>query len=687
MNKSTLKFKWNRLRAMGLPEILHRSSQVAISQLGKNPLISGREKETWHTFLTRHHLNSNHNGEKSDMENYQGLLRDFRNRELFSWQYIELSALREIFELDYNQNIKATLNTAHDLLMHQFQVFDRTIQFKEKVDWHFDAIGEQSIPLLYWTKLDYRDPLVVTDVKYVWELNRHQHFITLAKAYLFSGNDSYAEELFIQWQEWIEKNPFHYGVNWTNSLELAIRLISWTWALQMAKNSSALTPTTYVSILNSIENHAEHIFNFLSKYSSANNHLVGEALGLIYAGSYYPEFRQAEKWRQKGFQIIFEQLPGQLYPDGVLKEQAFYYQRYLFDFGIHARFAAQYVNIDIPKEFENALLKIARFIQACMDSNSNIPQIGDEDGGQAIQLSELSENPYNAILSTAAVVYNDPEFKGYRKNFDETCFWVNGLDGQARYDKLEYKGSKNSLKTFHDGGYVIIKDTDNDVHFLFDCGPLGFGPLAAHGHADALSFTASVKGESIFVDSGTYRYQCARKWRNYFRGTFAHNTIVVDGMDQSEPLGTFQWGKKATTHLKEIEKNNGKLTLIAEHDGYEKIGVLHRRRIRFEKWNCWVIEDILLGKGEHKLQSLLHLNPCEYDLLNVDTVQARFQNTNVKVQFVSEYPFHLDVLEGQTDPVMGWQSRGYGFKNPQPVIVVSLKVVLPVQLFTFINCE
>ncbi len=85
----------------------------------------------------------------------------------------------------------------------------------------------------------------------------------------------------------------------------------------------------------------------------------------------------------------------------------------------------------------------------------------------------------------------------------------------------------------------------HEIRLVVDAGPLGYRSIAAHGHADALSFTLSVGGLEFLVDPGTYAYHTQGAWRQYFRGTAAHNTVRVDGQDQSESGGNFMWLRKA----------------------------------------------------------------------------------------------------------------------------------------------
>jgi uncharacterized heparinase superfamily protein len=84
---------------------------------------------------------------------------------------------------------------------------------------------------------------------------------------------------------------------------------------------------------------------------------------------------------------------------------------------------------------------------------------------------------------------------------------------------------------------------------LLDAGPLGLGSLAAHGHADALSLWASLDGKPLLIDAGTYAYHEDPAWRDHFRSTPAHNTLTLDGKNQSEIHGPFLWGRKAQLAL------------------------------------------------------------------------------------------------------------------------------------------
>ncbi len=685
---NSLRLKFLRLQAMSTPEMLYRLWQHVKNRWEKMLVTHRKADEAIEAFLLRQNLWRD--GTDAKLEEVKiGMLDRVRRRDVFAWQSMTLESLQAVFDRDFAEAKDATFQQADEIFAHRFRIFDRQASFPQAIDWHWDPLAEKSIPVRYWTEVDYWQSSTVTEVKYVWELNRHQHFVTLAKAYLLSQEERYAEELFRQWQDWIAKNPFLFGINWTSSLECALRLVSWTWALQMAKHSPSLSPRFYAEILRCVEQHARFIGGHLSRYSSANNHLLGEALGLIYAGCYFPELKQAANWRRTGFDLFHQEFPEQVHPDGVGKEQAIYYQLYLFRFGVLTNLAAVLDQETMPPQVMQRMENMAHFITSVMDSEGNVPAIGDEDGGQALRLSELPGNPYKSLLATAAALFGRGEFKERAQEFDESSFWLCGTSGKEKFEDLQPAAPRRRAVTFPQGGYVVLSPENQAFRqrLVFDCGPLGFGALAAHGHADALSFTLTVNGEPLLIDCGTYLYLGAGKWRNYFRSTAAHNTVTVDGLDQSVPLGPFQWGRKARTFGVALEEKEGKLSVAASHDGYRKSSVIHHRRISLEQPDLWQIEDQLKGHGLHQAELYFHLSPCDCGMRSAASVACTFEKIKLEWQFSSDVAFSLSIVNGQENLPMGWHSPAFGVRMSHPVIILAVKDRLPLVVRTRIKLQ
>src|SRR6059036_808664 len=207
-----------------------------------------------------------------------------------------------------------------DLLGH------RGLTFGDPVDWHLDPITGRRAPRVHWSRLDPLDPASVGDSKVVWELNRHQWLVRLGTAYRLTGDERYARTFANDVRAWMRANPPGIGINWASSLEVALRLISWCWALTLFRGSRTLAPELFEMMLNAIWIHASHVERYLSSYSSPNTHLTGEALGLLYAGIIFSDLRKGARWRAQGIQILMEESERQILPDGTYFEQSTCYQ-------------------------------------------------------------------------------------------------------------------------------------------------------------------------------------------------------------------------------------------------------------------------------------------------------------------------------------------------------------------------
>ena len=152
---------------------------------------------------------------------------------------------------------------------------------------------------------------------------------------------------------------------------------------------------------------------------------------------------------------------------------------------------------------------------------------------------------------------------------------------------LSKKGFETK-KSFPDGGYYIIGDafgTTDEVKCIIDCGPTGYLTLAAHGHADALALYLTVGGTEFLIDPGTYNYHGKNEWREYFKGTSAHNTVRIDHSDQSLSGGKFMWIHRANAQASIVDFTSDKDEFEGYHDGYRRLGdpVTHRRKVIFRK--------------------------------------------------------------------------------------------------------
>jgi len=218
---------------------------------------------------------------------------------------------------------------------------------------------------------------------------------------------------------------------------------------------------------------------------------------------------------------------------------------------------------------------------------------------------------------------------------------------------------------------------------VVDAGPLGYTSIAAHGHADALSFTLSVGGREFLIDPGTYAYHTQERWRQYFRGTSAHNTVRVDARDQSEQGGNFLWLAKARAGsglwLSSAEKDS----FEGWHDGYVRLDdpVKHRRLIELDKGaRRLLIEDSLEMAEAHEVELFFH---CA-EQCRVDAVAEGFliERDGIVLRLVLPAGGAAELYRGSLSPLFGWISRGFDRRQPTSTIVWRAKLSAPALLRT-----
>ena len=240
-----------------------------------------------------------------------------------------------------------------------------------------------------------------------------------------------------------------------------------------------------------------------------------------------------------------------------------------------------------------------------------------------------------------------------------------------------YVPKLSESKLFPSGGYFISKNKEK-AHLIFDCGHLGYLSTSGHGHCDTLSFILSVNRKIFFSDPGTYVYHGNPEWRNYFKSTEAHNTIKIDGKNQSEITGAFIYGKKANTKIinSKISENEDEIT--AYHDGYKNLGIIHERKLihNKKKREMIIIDNIISKKNnckrndckknnekEHSLSIFFNLHP-EVKLKKINKNEYFLTNHKTKIKLTLDPNLQIQEHYGETKPIRGWYSPQFGVKIP-----------------------
>jgi uncharacterized heparinase superfamily protein len=571
-----------------------------------------------------------------------------------------------------------------DLLGH------RQLFFGDPVNWHLDPVSGRRAPLDHWSRLDPLDPAQVGDVKIIWELNRHQWLVRLGQAYRLTGEARYAEAFASFVREWVRANPYGIGINWASSLEVALRLIAWCWALVHFRGSAALSSDLLAEMVSGIRTHACHIERFLSHYFSPNTHLTGEALGLFYAGVVFPEPRAAARWREAGARILVRQIERQVLPDGVHFELSTCYHRYTMEIYLHFLILARRNGVPIPAHVSELVRRMADFLLAVRRPDGSIPEIGDADGGWLLPFVPREPDDARGVLSVAAALFGSPDHAWAAGEAAPELLWLLGSDGLAAFDALRpAPPAPGPSLLFPEGGYAVMRSGwETDAHHLiFDVGPLGCPVSAGHGHADLLGIQCSTFGDPLLVDTGTFCYTSDPSWRDFFRGTSAHSTVTVDGASQAAPAGSFAWKNRPKVRLRRWQSTETFDFADAEHDGYRRLRdpVVHRRRVLFVKPRYWVVVDDLDGSDRHRVELRFQFAPLRVTLdADLWARAHRPGGSGLLLRPFTTVPLEGGLHEGNLDPIQGWLSLHYGRRQPAPVLVYSAVARLPLRVVTLL---
>lgn len=422
-------------------------------------------------------------------------------------------------------------------------------------------------------------------------------------------------------QDYIEHVPFARGIA-GEPYTLSRRLVVWSVAWHVLKNLSGLEDLTGLYIDQSARllcNHIEHDLD--------NNHVIANAKALAFAGTL---MGQADLARC-GFDLLWQQLRLQVRKDGMhFENSTSYHWHVLCDVLDGVRLARQF-EIPVPPDIPPRLQKMANVLRALRRPDGTLPLLNDS-------VMENFDNLDHVLAQFAAP-------------------------------------SKQKITCFSQSGYVIL--VHGNTQLLFDAGALGPAFCPGHGHADALSFELWARHRLLIADPGVYQYQ-AGAWRDYFRSTAAHSTVVVDQLDQSELSESFRVGRMAKARITRIEPAHG--LVEGRHTGYHRLRqpVTHTRTLVLVNENGLRITDQLDGAGEHDIEVGFHLAPGARVEVGEKSAQVFFDDVRLHFQFDGAPCFTVTTSDG-------WYSPTWYTKLPAPVLHYRGRCAVPLTIKTTIR--
>lgn len=562
---------------------------------------------------------------------------------------------------------------ADSICQHRFNLLGYTeVDYGKEIDWHLDAVHGKRAPLKPWYKINFLDFNEVGDHKVTWELNRHQHMVTLAKAWALARDPRYVSELVEQWYGWKRANPYPIGINWGSSLEVAFRSLSWIWVANLLDDTAPVPAEFRRDLARALSVNARYIEKYLSTYFSPNTHLLGEAVALFFIGTLHPDLPRAGQWKDRGWHIILQAAERQVRPDGVYFEQALHYHVYALDFFLHARLLAAQNGMEVPAGLDAVLEKMLDVIKSL--SQAGPPEgFGDDDGGRVFNPRRNQTEHMTDPLAIGAAL-GGRECIQAAAGLTEEAIWVLGSQAIESVKK-QPRGPVRSCAFASGGVYVMAGAAPCPHQFVVDAGPQGIG-RCGHGHADALSIRMAIDGRRFLIDPGTCVYISDSNDRDEFRGTAAHNTVRINEQDQAVASGPFAWDGIPVTQIEHWARGESFDFLCASHNGYSRLAnpVIHHRFVFRGPEGVCLVRDICQGKGRHLVESFWHFAEDVHVGSEGGALLATREDTASHLLLLS-----AGTGDWQIESVSGFVSPAYGLKKPAPVARISASVNLPAE--------
>lgn len=544
-----------------------------------------------------------------------------------------------------------------------------------------DPFTGRSWPDRHGKRLDYRH-LAVGDPKWIWELNRCQDLSVLTAAWLVTGDERYGRTAGERLLAWPRTHPPGRGIAWSSGFEAGIRAISLALTVDGLRGSPFLADAELELALTALWQHGRWMRRDPSLGSSANNHRLGELVGLVVIAALAPELRDAARWREEALEDLSTEAGRQIHPDGTSAEQAFSYHLFVVDLLLLATAVLDACEQSVPHEVTAAIERSGDALWAQLGVNEPPPTYGDTDDGRAFVLDASDLRESRGVAAAIAARFVHPRAKRAAEVVDATAWWLFGTSGIELFERTALAPPPESV-SLPAGGLTILRK--GRTRAIFDHGPHGYTSLAAHAHADALRVDVALGAEELIVDPGVGSYFARPVLRAAFRGTSFHPTVSVDGLDSSLPGGPFLWTRHARARLLACDPEAG--FVVAEHDGYQRLPdpVSHRRAVVGLSNGSILVVDRLVARGPHRYSQRWPLHPdLELDCCSSTLAAASGRRAGILLSISSSTPIEVTAIRGEDDPLSGWWSERLESAVPSWLVAANAEVEGSVELATLL---
>ncbi|MDE3179403.1 MAG: alginate lyase family protein, partial [Acidobacteriota bacterium] len=534
----------------------------------------------------------------------------------------EVQPILAIMRQRFAEESAKILQRAERICRHQFDLLGfEKVDYGKEIDWLLDPLHQKRWPRRPWYQLCENECGDDGDLRIVFEINRHQHLVTLAKALLLAPEPRFLAELLYQWRSWQRENRYPMGINWSSSYEVALRSLAWLWVGHLL-SASALAPKSFqAELLRALAENGRRIERYLEPGHAS---YIGEATGLFFIGTLCPRLRSAARWQDLGWRLIQEEAQKRVRADGMHRDESVYYHVYALDFFLHCRILAWSNGIPIPEFLDRTIVQMLELLTGISQAGFP-PRFGDDDGGRVLDGARNRAEHMLDPLSTGAALYGRADFKSASPGLTEETLWLLGPEAASRFDAIPLLPATSESAVFRESGLYVMTG-GQDPRPAMNAGASVRSPQivirasagngAAHGHDDALSVHLSVGGDEWLVDPGTFTFNSGSahpisgrsSGRERYSRAAAHNRLVVDG---ENPLGA-AGDAVLLAGPPPLWAAGRQFDLFRGGDdrpGGDGKPVVRERWVFQLKSQFWLVRDVAMGSDEHELEIFWRFAP------------------------------------------------------------------------------
>jgi hypothetical protein len=554
----------------------------------------------------------------------------------------EISRIPQAF-----QEIESACVRAQAIARREFTFLNNTISFEGEIGWNDSS---QS---------------------HLWRFNLH-YFEYVGDLLIWSARGARTESYRVfrdLVKSWIEANNLVEGDAW-HPYTISIRLPQWLAAAAQFKPELAEDPEFTSLLFSSIRSQGKILRSEL-EFDVRTNHLIANLRALLWLGICF-EDKEPRRWFSTALSLLKKELEDQVLPDGGHVERNPGYHlvvlQHLLDVGLLLR---RNRRESLPW-LESAIQRMAKFAIAILQPDMAVPLLKDT----ALNTARPAED----VVAACALYLDQPTLAHglHPRLWPFLLFGTEGTSAENASQKELEGGDKPQAIPFLDSGFYVLSDKARNDYLIFDAGKIGPDYQPGHGHADMLSFELTFGGKRVIVDSGAFAY-ARGTWRDYFRSTRAHNTVEVEGYNQSEVWDSFRVARRASQAPVFFEANENHVLIQGSCDGYKRLPsrACHRRALVWVPNKFTIIVDRVTGLGKPSLHSYLHFHPGLEPVTHArHTWSVKGTSGPLWVMTFGIQREHI-VAGAEQPPAQGWYSERLGQISENPVMVMTVDPVLP----------